>query len=56
MGTMGCHTKQMRLRGVLGMGRLRVRRCHRRRAEWYREFNTAIAENMTAATAPADTT
>ncbi|OWZ75549.1 hypothetical protein J008_04216 [Cryptococcus neoformans] len=38
MGTMGCHTKQMRLRGVLGMGRLRVRRCHRRRAEWCREF------------------
>ncbi|KIR37780.1 hypothetical protein I307_05303 [Cryptococcus deuterogattii 99/473] len=30
--TMGCHTKQTRLRGVLGMERLRVRGCHGRRA------------------------
>ncbi|EAL20406.1 hypothetical protein CNBE5290 [Cryptococcus deneoformans B-3501A] len=35
-GTMGCHTKQMRLRGVLGMERLTVRECHGRRVGWCR--------------------
>ncbi|KIR40878.1 hypothetical protein I307_05361 [Cryptococcus deuterogattii 99/473] len=42
MEARGCHTKQMRLRGVLGMERLRMRGYQGRRAGWYTEREVAM--------------